>query len=134
MGIRKYHQKYRAAIRVDGKDVQPYFDDRTSAESFLKEAESKKEKQLPFVGKNKKRSNAKAKDLPVGLTQTKTSKLVNDTLYEYSVIRSIIHYNRIYVGTVSTMYGNKYSRKEAIELTIKKREKKITEFKIKNNI
>lgn len=128
MGIRKFHNKYRASIRVDGKDLQPYFETFELAEQFIAEQIAKRDKQLPFVNKNKKRKNCKAKDLPIGLTESISKKYRNGMEFHYPIIRSIVHHKRVRIGTVSTQYGIKHTRKQAIKLTLKKRQKMIDNY------
>lgn len=115
MGIRKYHNRWRAYI-VDKQGVhhQKYFDTEQEAQQFYDKCYAGK---MPNA-RYKKRCDAKAKDLPVGLLQTFERKYPvggGETIYHLIKAVAVVngkltHFQR--------KFGENRTRKKAVELCL----------------
>lgn len=115
MGIRKYHNRFRAYFTDSkGEAQQLYFDSKKEAEEHIvRETEGR----LPLLRVNKK-SNAKAKDLPVGLCDTFEVKTPRGIAVTYSKIVAVLPAHLIPKGHPKSRhryYGGSRTREEAIK-------------------
>lgn len=121
MGIRKYHNKYRAAIRVKGQDMQPYFDTEKQAQKFIDlMSEANNAKNSPWSIFNKKRSTAKHSDLPIGWCDyIQKRPLKNGGYVSLKIIACTFQHNKKPI-VIRVNYTIKYTRSEAILLLTKR--------------
>ena len=64
MGIRKYDNKFRVAVSVNGATVQRYFETREEAQEYLNKMQRLNLPIDPWAGRSKKRCDACGQDLP----------------------------------------------------------------------
>lgn len=129
MGTRKYYNKFRSAVSVNGVTTQKYFDTKEDAEKYYIEQKNEQKKDLnaPWAVRTKKRKGAKNNDLPIGFCDY-VSRTVSKAggIYESHVIScSFKVKDKRHIVRVS--YGNKITRNEAIESVKKKVLKKMKE-------
>lgn len=121
MGIRKYYNKYRAAISINGKMTQPYFDTEAQAKEYIENMKAILDnKKSPWAIYSKKRATANCQDLPVGFGDSKASKhLSSGTTMKFRIISCTFNLNGK-LTYVRCNYGNKYTREEAILIVTRK--------------
>jgi len=115
MGIKKYNNKYRAAISINGVDTQTYFDTEQQAQAYLLSTnESNTLKGDVWSIKNKKRANAKHQDLPIGWCDYIEKRTSKNGGYTYSnILSSTFMHDKKPIAT-RINYTKKYTRAAAI--------------------
>lgn len=115
MGVRAYHNKWRGAASLHGKNLQYYFDSEEAAKRFVRECKLSDSINKPVWAKrNTKRINAKHQDLPIGFFQTYEEK-ENDLgiVAVYQQVKCVFKLNGKN-KTISRNFGRRKSREEAI--------------------
>lgn len=125
MGIRKYHNQWRACFTGDdGTFYQEYFLSEKAAKQFM---ERKAKNRLHSNQKVKKRLTATHQDLPVGLYQLVKRKRAVDgdwLFHDYMAVSVYINgEQKIYVRA----FGRSRTREQAIKLCVEWREKMLKE-------
>lgn len=117
MGIKKFHNKYRAAVSLKGELMQVYFDTEEQAEKYIelvKEINALKLKSSPWAIYTKKRCTAKHQDLPVGWCDYESSRLLpSGKRWHFQALSCAFKHNGKQ-NILRVNYGRTYSREEAI--------------------
>jgi hypothetical protein len=113
MGVRKYNNQFRAAVNINGKSVQKYFEKEKEAHQFI--TDCKFAQGAISNNKTSKRISAKHQDLPVGLLENPYSKLRNGNQYDYNSIKATVCIGGKVISFTRN-YGINRDRKDAITL------------------
>lgn len=122
-GIRKYSpHSYRAAIGVFGEMWTHFFPCEKEAKAWRNALKSIKSKYTDAGCSNtKKRSDAIASDLPIGLTESYDTKMRSSGKAVYPYIRATL--SKPHVKTFTASYGISRTREEAVCIVLAKRKK-----------
>jgi len=115
MSVRPFYNKFRAAIAINGENIQRYFKTEIEAKDFIKRETEKNEKIKPkWAICTKKRSTAKDQSLPVGYFDSESARdLASGNTVFYKAIGCSFKLNGK-IKVVRRSYGIRRSRKEAI--------------------
>ena len=125
MGVRRYHNKFRAALSINGKSIQKYFTNEEDAESFI--FETKLEQGNLNGNFVKKRITSTHQDLPIGLMEYTYSKTKDDIEYNYNVIVGTVSLGGK-VSNIKRHFGDRRTREDAIEICQSWRLKKLSSY------
>lgn len=120
MGIRRFHDKFRVIKSVGGKVITEWHDTKEQAEAAFKRLTALANMAKPkWSHRAIKRSNARAKDLPVGFVDTVETKVsAAGKTYTYKLIKCVYSQNGKIKSIVRYYYENnrkKRTRAQAIK-------------------
>ena len=126
MGVKKYNNKFRAAVNINGKPTQTYFDTEQEALNHVAHWTAInvafRDKKYPWAKKRKRRPSAKHQELPVGWTDyTVTQPLASGAIGKYHILCCQFELNNGKRTHLRANYGIQCTREEAI----KKLEKRV---------
>lgn len=118
MGVRKYGNKWRAAVAQNGVTIQKYFDTEEKAHTFIRLTNHINSlSKNAWHKKTKKRSIAKHQDLPVGVCDYNHTFTRNGHTYSYDLLCCAFKNNGKQIFR-RVQYGNKNTRAEALKILI----------------